>query len=920
MEKLKAETPLDYAVFQLSPKRTRCELFVSSDGSTEKIASGLLKPFVAHLKFAEQQIASAARSVKLEVGRRKNTSWFTKGTLERFVRFVSTPEVLEFVNMCDAEMSQLEAAQRIYTQGTGNQLSGGGGSGVTAAEDATKYYLITLQFGGTIYLIQKMLWWKRVVNLSSCRLHKRELKLQFDRKELLRAIDVRLVAVQQDLSTACARAHAAGFNIDSVYELQMFADKFGARRLNEACCNFMAVCERRSDLTSLRKTESDDGAIRSSYGSDMSIDDDPPSPPPPVPYQCQQQSATCQQPSSSMITFPFSRKFSINRDNGDKPKDVVPLEEREEETSPLDLTQSVRSSQPSRKLSVQDRISMFETKEKDNSGEKSVVAKPVHLRRLSSDVPTSGAPVVEKAVLRRWSGASDMSIDLSTDRKDNESPLCTPLTAAVSQNKSSEKINDASTSSYVVPELNTISCLSQVDGCGLKNAPSSNIEASSGSIQSNSNKDSCERDGMKNQVPGRTPWSFTNKFGGGESWEQKLKTTPSIKKEDAMPFGDQMNSKGSQRSEELTGAQKQITVVKDQCSLTRVMPFRSKSGGTVEILDQRDDSESMDEAVAQRYANTGEKTSIESVMFESGFKFYEPSAARDKRNAGGSLFAQQDIRSTEETKVIKKKELRSSDMVANTSVSTVEDSGPQRSMFNRQGMASENIKKAQFQRNEGSSVGRNMKTPFSEKFVAEARDGIDSFSTPPTEQTRRARQSKGKNYERNDDLRMKANELEKIFAKHKLRTPGDQFISVRKVEPETNYMEPMAVFSPQMCGNHQLIDLSCSSKNMNHNYADNTSKDFSMLSISEGSRGKFYDSYMQKRNAKLREEWSSNRAEKEARLKSMQDSLERSRSEMKMKLSGSAGRRDPAFSGQPHADSLGSYNSRSILKKGQLDL
>lgn len=124
MEKFKCETPLDYAVFQLSPKRSRCELFVSSDGSSEKIASGLLKPFVSHLKFAEEQIASAARSVKLEVGRRKNTSWFTKGTLERFVRFVSTPEVLEFVNTCDAEMSQLEAARRIYSQGTGNQFSG----------------------------------------------------------------------------------------------------------------------------------------------------------------------------------------------------------------------------------------------------------------------------------------------------------------------------------------------------------------------------------------------------------------------------------------------------------------------------------------------------------------------------------------------------------------------------------------------------------------------------------------------------------------------------------------------------------------------------------------------------------------------------------------------------------------------------
>lgn len=51
------------------------------------------------------------------------------------------------------------------------------------------------------------------------------------RKELLRAIDVRLVAVRQDLTTACARASAAGFNPYTVSELQLFADRFGAQRL-----------------------------------------------------------------------------------------------------------------------------------------------------------------------------------------------------------------------------------------------------------------------------------------------------------------------------------------------------------------------------------------------------------------------------------------------------------------------------------------------------------------------------------------------------------------------------------------------------------------------------------------------------------------------------------------------------------------
>lgn len=51
------------------------------------------------------------------------------------------------------------------------------------------------------------------------------------RKELLRAIDVRLIAVQQDLIAASSRAAAAGFNLDTVSELQMFADQFGAHRL-----------------------------------------------------------------------------------------------------------------------------------------------------------------------------------------------------------------------------------------------------------------------------------------------------------------------------------------------------------------------------------------------------------------------------------------------------------------------------------------------------------------------------------------------------------------------------------------------------------------------------------------------------------------------------------------------------------------
>ena len=51
----------------------------------EKLASGSVKPFVSHLKVAEEQVALAVQSIKLEAGRSRNAEiWFTKGTLERF--------------------------------------------------------------------------------------------------------------------------------------------------------------------------------------------------------------------------------------------------------------------------------------------------------------------------------------------------------------------------------------------------------------------------------------------------------------------------------------------------------------------------------------------------------------------------------------------------------------------------------------------------------------------------------------------------------------------------------------------------------------------------------------------------------------------------------------------------------------------
>ncbi|KAJ6701134.1 GPI-ANCHORED ADHESIN-LIKE PROTEIN [Salix koriyanagi] len=196
----------------------------------------------------------------------------------------------------------------------------------------------------------------------------------------------------------------------------------------------MLLCQRRPDLTNPWKPSLKDQVVRSSWGSDMSIDDPTEDEsdsyltrPHPNPFQNKHQqqqasqelqqiettqtqlhlnqskSSTCQQPNSSLTT----QKQTLQNENKE--------EDKKKEEAVTDSSTSLPS-QPSRRLSVQDRINLFENKQKESSG-----GKP-------------GA-----AVLRRWSGASDMSIDLGNDKKDDnniDSPLCTPSSSSVSGTKS----------------------------------------------------------------------------------------------------------------------------------------------------------------------------------------------------------------------------------------------------------------------------------------------------------------------------------------------------------------------------------------------------------------------------------------------------------------------------------------------------
>ncbi|KAL1559184.1 hypothetical protein AAHA92_09554 [Salvia divinorum] len=894
MAKMKSDTPLDYAVLQLSPKRSRCELFVSSDGSTEKLASGLLKPFVSHLRIAEEQVTSASQSVKLEVGLHKNAeTWFTKGTLERFVRFVSTPEVLELVNTLDAEMSQLEAARRIYSQGAVDQLSGGGGSGATSGDDATK-------------------------------------------KELLRAIDVRLVAARQDLSNACARAAAAGFTIHTVPELHNFADSFGARRLNEACAKFKLLNERRPELTQPWRSVSDS---RASYGSDMSIDDDaPPSPQP-------SREHALSQPPDLPVRHAFSRESSV--ESVARKKASSSEKESKVERSIPDQVQSIQVSQSSRRLSVQDRINMFENKQKENSG-----GKPVELRRLSSDVS-------EKAVFRRWSGASDMSIsiDLSSEKKDVDSPTCNTAPAAASLDGKFFTLidNNAEVSSAAKPEMKVLPSSGGVRDGGTKGVSFSSSERLIESNNNIFNLGSSECDVLKDQERAKTQSrSFINRVENQDKSKDDLRTPDIGRDKDVTGFGNQG------MAEVFSGGKTQMTGFKDQVSSSsRIRQMQIKSGQQSEGSDQSESSESRDESGMEVMVKSAQKGAAGTGVVDggAGSRIWQAFASRYKGIEGDSSSAHQEVRSVRETEAVEKKESclferasrevttplgktevagkkesHMSEKVSDSHVSNLEDSGTQRLKFNRQVLTAELSKRTRIQRVDASSSG-NSRTQFSGQITVEAQEGSDSFSTP-TSQAQRVRQSKGN--QELDDLKIKASELEKMFAEHKLRLPGDQSNSARKGrlietsrEPSSSshYTKPIADDNYQsaqpsrISKNSTKFDTASPMKAADSQYDnDAMNKQFSDLSVTDSSRGKLYDRYMQKRDAKLREDWSANREKKEARLKSMQDSIERNRSEMKAKFSGSADSQDHVSSAHRRVERIRSYNSRSIMKREQQHL
>ncbi|CAL9191685.1 unnamed protein product [Musa hybrid cultivar] len=909
---MNSDASLDCALFELSPRRSRCELFVSGNGKTEKIASGFLKPFVTHLKVAEAQVARAGKSIKLEVDRSRNDgSWFNKGTLERFVRFVSTPEVLESANTYDAEMSQLEGARRIYSQGAGDMLSatlGEGDTNTVAATDITK-------------------------------------------KELLRAIDVRLDTLKQDLATACARAFSAGFSIDNVSELLLFAEYFGANRLNDACNKFIVLCQSHPELTSQQQLQSmplhlksfADVNTRSSSSSDMSIDEpefeNDGAPTPPDGGDIQLHKSNIRQPSrlnttelsgTSQQAKPIQWRRAVS-------EEPLPSASSSNEPAQQDVGGSFR------RLSVQDRINLFENKQKEQSASSKnistagvvnrVVAGRGEHRRLPSDVS-------EKSVLRRWSGASDMSIDNSSNsnsvngQKEGGGAVGTPATGNL--------------------QLPSRSKTEETETLGLKDTATSQCQLdlkerttdTSSSLQSECRGFFGSRDCLKDED---VKFTVTKVGPDLEEEQGKHHMSASVSRVDYCGLGDQDASRTHQQSFPETSNNAELkdhaacviqskeekhVQMEDQAASPEISQALSTASEKVSWTDQEilpppkrgvplqaDGNGVKDQArLVNRFRKFGRKTDAE----VKEVKAKDPSDSQFK--VSSDFPSESDLQNSQsQRKSFPVRVEETGGRNAGTSHATTKEDADYQGLNWRQ---QPSVTERSVDERRRHEINQPLAFPLG--IAKETLEVVEPPFAQWMEQVQVMMPLKG-NQELNDELWMKANELEKLFAAHKLRTLSEQTTSSRRSRPVDvqedhvpMVMEkrhtvvlpdhlPEKTLMRETSNSNVDFDANFLEKVGNKEYASSISQNLETLSPSDDSRGKFYYKYMQKRDAKLLEEWGTKSAQKEAKMKAMRDSLERSQAEMKSRYSRSADRQGSKYTHRL-AENLRSFSNSSTLR------
>ncbi|XP_010278914.1 PREDICTED: proteoglycan 4-like isoform X2 [Nelumbo nucifera] len=443
------DAPLDYAAFQIFPDQNRYEAFIYADNKVEKLAFGLLEHLIFHLpEVKDFRPRESGDSFKLQLpANLRSSAWFTKSTLSRFLHIVGAPELIKNATAIKDEMLQLEEARRfhisLYSQGK-RDLSGNGETDDNSLKDSG----LTLR--------------SEVQNTSS----------DATKNELLRAMDLRLTALREELLAAFNKIAASTCSTKQLSDLALFAQHFGAIDLRNSFFKYIELYQKNQDADSKNEQSTclqDSGNDSRKMGDGMPQTCSPvhtikhvkygvsPAKVAQLERQSSSESEECSnssdgdQPSkersrplirsaSPRRSASPMRRIQIGRSGSRRATALTikslshfPVRERvsSNRNAPGNSSDEEESDQLQKKpdsnvlrMSVKDAISLFESKQRDQD---------LHpQRRSSADIIIS----TNKSVLRRWSaGMGDSSTQCLSENASEGVVQVTPNNLIVGENR-----------------------------------------------------------------------------------------------------------------------------------------------------------------------------------------------------------------------------------------------------------------------------------------------------------------------------------------------------------------------------------------------------------------------------------------------------------------------------------------------------
>uniref|UniRef100_A0A1D1XKM6 Uncharacterized protein n=1 Tax=Anthurium amnicola TaxID=1678845 RepID=A0A1D1XKM6_9ARAE len=208
---------LDFAVFHTVAIQNRFDAIVCRKGITEKLATGFLDQLALHLPEANDFCSRGlSDNFKLEPDETtKDFSWFTKSTVSDFLSLVNAPELLKSAGTIENEIFQLEDTIKFHL--------------ALYTKDIPTPSAVVLGDSGN--LKDDGLTPKDKADKSS----------DATKNELLRAMDVRLMALREELSATFSQALGAAYSIEKISNLIAFCQYFGAAEMRNSLLNYLEL-------------------------------------------------------------------------------------------------------------------------------------------------------------------------------------------------------------------------------------------------------------------------------------------------------------------------------------------------------------------------------------------------------------------------------------------------------------------------------------------------------------------------------------------------------------------------------------------------------------------------------------------------------------------------------------------------------